>query len=283
MPNRFDAVLKELFVSPLALGGPFALPTIQPAVALNVDLSTISAATDVAIGFGDPIQEIVDLNFQSGPDPKVASRCHLYSAALHRRFDVCVRTILVLLRPKADSSEITGKMTYASGSSRVEFTYEVVRMWERRADDFPHAAVQWLPLATLCEVPAGRPLTDALRDIVARIDCRLVAECESAQAVRLMTAAFILTGLRVEHSAHGSIYQGISVMQHETTAFDYYAEQGAIKEAQRLLLRLGKKRLEQPDDATLAQLKEIRDVDRLERMGEVMMTASSWKEVLTTP
>jgi hypothetical protein len=59
------------------------LPAIEPAQTLNVDLSTLSAATDVALGFGDPIQEIADINFQSGPDPDVAARLHLYNAAFH--------------------------------------------------------------------------------------------------------------------------------------------------------------------------------------------------------
>jgi hypothetical protein len=33
----------------------FDLPRTAPAQTLNVDLSTISAATDVAFGFGDPL------------------------------------------------------------------------------------------------------------------------------------------------------------------------------------------------------------------------------------
>ena len=65
MSFPFDATLKGILgQSPSDLCKPFRLPSIEPATALNVDLSTISAATDVAIGFGDPVQEIVDLNFQ---------------------------------------------------------------------------------------------------------------------------------------------------------------------------------------------------------------------------
>jgi hypothetical protein len=89
MSFRFDATLKDLLTpAPEEYVSAFGLAQIQPAVALNVDLSTISAATDVAIGFGAPIQEIVDLNFQSGPDPDVPARCLLYSAALKFRFGV---------------------------------------------------------------------------------------------------------------------------------------------------------------------------------------------------
>jgi hypothetical protein len=155
MSFRFDATLKDLLTpEPAEYVSAFGLPQIQPAVALNVDLSTISAATDVAIGFGMPIQEIVDLNFQSGPDPDVAARCLLYSAALNFGFGVPVRTILVLLRPKADAAEISGKLAYTSGESGVEFRYEVVRMWQRPLDVFLHGGVCLLPLAPLCQLAA---------------------------------------------------------------------------------------------------------------------------------
>jgi hypothetical protein len=60
MPLRFDATLKEILSPrPEDFAPVFDLPRI-PAQPLNVDLSTISAATDVAFGFGAPLQEIVD-------------------------------------------------------------------------------------------------------------------------------------------------------------------------------------------------------------------------------
>ena len=62
MSHRFDATLKELFTpAPEDFAQVFGLPLVRPAQTLNVDLSTISAATDVALGFGAPLQEIVDL------------------------------------------------------------------------------------------------------------------------------------------------------------------------------------------------------------------------------
>ena len=133
----------------------FGLPNTRPVVPINIDLSTISAATDVAVGFGDPLQEIVDLNFQSGPDREVARRCHLYNAALNFRHGVPVRTIIVLLRPKADAQEITGKLAYASGGTKVEFTYEVVRMWQPPLELFLTGGVNLLPLAHSMSIARG--------------------------------------------------------------------------------------------------------------------------------
>ena len=177
MSHPFDATLKEILApNPVDFVPVFGLPRLQPAVTLNVDLSTLSAATDVAIGFGEPLQEIADLNFQSGPDPGVAARCLLYSAALRFRFGVAVRTILILLRPKADDAGIQGFLSYLSGASGVEFRYEVVRMWQQPVELFLRGGLSLLPLAPLCQLPSDRPLTDVLRDVVREIDRRLAQE-----------------------------------------------------------------------------------------------------------
>jgi hypothetical protein len=282
MPFAFDATLKDLLApAPAEFVSAFGLPTIRPIVSLNVDLSTISAATDVAIGFGDPLQELVDINFQSGPDTDIASRCHLYNAALHFRFKVPVRTLLILLRPKADSGNIQGSLTYQAGQSGVEFRYEVVRMWQQPIERFLMGGIHLLPLATLCKLPGEHPLDEALRDVVREIDARLLQTNDRAQAVRLMTAAFILTGLRVRREMLRPIFDGVRIM-HETVAWDYYLEEGCIQGEQRLLLRQGRKRFGEPGEEDITALKAIKDIERLERLGDAVFTANSWQELLAT-
>jgi hypothetical protein len=199
MPHPFDATLKDLFAqAPADPREPFRLPEFEPARTLNVDLSTISAATDLAIGFGEPLQEIADLNFQSGPDPKVVPRLLLYNAALHMKFNVPVRSILVLLRAKAATPGLTDKLTYTSGDKRVSFEYDLIRLWEEPVDRFLEGGVGLLPLAPLCKVSGEMTLQQSLRNVIRAIDRRLAAIPDHAKAVRLMTATFILTALRME-------------------------------------------------------------------------------------
>jgi hypothetical protein len=113
MSHPFDATLKDIAGTSVAdLTPVLHLPTNLPARTLNIDLSTISAATDVAFGFGDPVQEIVDINFQSGPDARVDARVRLYNAAYHHHYPVPVRSILILLRPAADLAHLTGHLAY---------------------------------------------------------------------------------------------------------------------------------------------------------------------------
>jgi hypothetical protein len=108
MSHRFDATLKNLVADHPDDFSVLGLPTGEQATPLNVDLSTIFAATDVALGFGKPLRETVDLNFQTGPDVGLPGRLLLYNAALYARHAVPVRTILILLRPKGDAANLTG-------------------------------------------------------------------------------------------------------------------------------------------------------------------------------
>jgi len=300
MSHTFDATLKDIVAqNPADFAGVFGLPTNVPTTALNVDLSTISAATDVALGYGDPVREIVDVNVQSGPDSGLPGRLHLYNAALHHRYDVAVRSILVLLRPKADSANLTGKLVYGESPALVEFQYEVIRLWQEPVGEYlSHSGLAALPLATLCKMPAGQSLPDALRDVVQEIDRRLKLGLEHAAVVKLMTAAYILTGLRVTKHSLATIYRGIGLMQ-ESTAFDEATEEGErrgeingerrgeinglIKRSHQMLLRQGRKLIGSLDASTEAELTSIRDLDRLDRLAEALLTAKSWQELLDTP
>jgi hypothetical protein len=55
---------------------------------------------------------------------------------------------------------------------------------------------------------------------------------------------------------------------------------GAAAEARDILLRLGRKRLGQPDEQVLAQIGAISDRDRLELLLDRILDASSWAELL---
>ena len=79
MPYRFDATLKDLVAENLSdFATVFGLAETGPLSLLNVDLSTVSAATDIVFKRGDPPSEIVDLNFQSSADRLLPNRLHLY-------------------------------------------------------------------------------------------------------------------------------------------------------------------------------------------------------------
>ncbi|MGL6096478.1 MAG: hypothetical protein ACRC7O_11860 [Fimbriiglobus sp.] len=73
----------------------------------------------------------------------------------------------------------------------------------------------------------------------------------------------------------------------ESTAYDEAVEEGErrgeIKRSHMLLLRQGRQQFGAPDPATESELKSIRDLDRLERLADAILTAKSWPELLGTP
>ena len=281
MPFRYDATLKDLAQNAAEFAAAFGLPTYGPARSLNVDLSAISAATDAVIGFGDPIREIADINFQSGPDSRLPGRILLYNALLHLRFDVPVRSVVILLRPKADATALTGKLSYGDVAHRLEFGYEVVRLWQEPADRILQGGLSSLPLATLCLMPPDKPLTSSLRETADRIRRRLHLETNEAEADRLMQATYLLTGLRVDRSELSKIFEGVE-MKEKLAAYDEAIEEGRIK----AIRRQGRKMFGEPDAAVDAELKAMidePDPDRIDRLLDAVLTAKSWQELLATP
>ncbi len=70
MPHRFDATLKDIVAEhPSDFVKVFGLPTNARAAVLNVDLSTISAASDIVLSFGQPIQ------LNCGSEFPIGTRC----------------------------------------------------------------------------------------------------------------------------------------------------------------------------------------------------------------
>jgi hypothetical protein len=197
MSLKFDATLKgTVKEDPSGYAVRFGLPPGKPVSLLDVDLSTLTAATDAAIGVGDPLEEIADLNFQSGPDPRLPDRVLLYNSALHYRYGVPVRSIVVLMRSKADHAKLTGLLTYGDPDHRLEFRYEVVRLWKLPAESFLTGSLGLLPLAMLGELPTNRPTEEELHEVVQRIETRLVAELPGERAAVLMRSFSQVCGSR---------------------------------------------------------------------------------------
>lgn len=74
---------------------------------------------------------------------------------------------------------------------------------------------------------------------------------------------------------------------HESSAFELYEEkgreEGRLEESHRLLFLMGWNRFGAAEPETREALRAIRDLDRLERMADAVLTARSWQEFLATP
>ena len=60
-------------------------------------------------------------------------------------------------------------------------------------------------------------------------------------------------------------------------------EEGALREARKMLLRLGHVKFKTLTPDVEAAIQAINDLDRLERMGDRIVTAGTWQDLLDAP
>ena len=138
------------------------------------------------------------------------------------------------------------------------------------------------PLAMLGALPAGLSAEDAMTAVAQRLIERLERETPPERARKLLTAAFLLTGLRVPRDVARQIFRGVRAMRDSDT---YLAiiDEGREEQAREDILFLGSERFGSPDETTSATLGAIADLDRLKRIFRRCLHASNWQDLLGTP
>ena len=94
-------------------------------------------------------------------------------------------------------------------------------------------------------------------------------------------ATFVLSGLRADRNQLRTIFQGVRAMR-ESDTYQAILDEGRAEGAQRLLLRQGRKKLGEPDEATRRAVTAISDLDRLDQLSDRLAEVSSWLELLQT-
>ena len=137
MPKPFDAAMRELFeLEPAAwlrfLG--FAVNDPGQITVIDSNLSAVTAEADKVLHIGGDEPMILHTEFLSGRDTDYPGQALWYNVLLHRRHQVPVWTVLVLLRPKADGPELTGgyEREVPGRGQNLWFRYDVIRVWLER-------------------------------------------------------------------------------------------------------------------------------------------------------
>jgi hypothetical protein len=284
MAMTFDATLKDMGRdSPRGFLAAFDRPPTVPVQLLNVDLSTVTALADLILGLGEPLAEIIQLDFQSSAAAWKHADLMVYHALLFAHYRVPVHTVIVLLRPEAAHSNVNGVIRYAPrpGRGSMDFSYEIVRLWEWPVDVLLAADLGVTPLAMLGRLPEGLPLEEGLAAIAGRVVDRITNEAPPERARKLLTDAFLLTGLRVRRNVAARIFRGGRAM-HESDTYLAILDEGQEKATRENILVVGEERLGPPDEAIRSQLSNITDLDRLKRMIRRAAKAGNWQEILET-
>lgn len=285
MAMTFDATLKDMGrESPLGFLTAFDQPPALPVKLLNVDLSTVTASADLILGLGDPLVEIVQLDFQSSAAAWKHADVMAYHALLFAHYHVPVHTIIILLRPEAAHSNTNGLIRYAPrpGRGRMEFSYEVVRLWERSAEELLRADIGVVPLAMLGRLPETLSLEAGLTVVAQQLAERITKEAPLDRAQKLLTDAYLLTGLRLRRDAATRIFRGVRAM-HESDTYLAILDEGQEKATRASILAFGEELLGTPDQSIKEQLNNVTDLARLMRMVRRAAKAASWQEILETP
>ncbi|HZT80147.1 MAG TPA: hypothetical protein VFA26_07995, partial [Gemmataceae bacterium] len=231
MPKPFDATLKDLVRhDPLDWAVGLDDPSARRARVLTPDLSTRTAFADLVLEVG---RHLLHLEFQSSPDPDLPRRVFLYNALLHHHYGRPVHSVVVLLRPRADRGDLTGRLSYAVHPVRggIDFRSEVVRLWQWPAAELLIAPHSMVPLAVLGRLPAGLPREEGLADVIRRMEERLMHEAPG-RASDLLGAAYILVGAIVPRTTANRLFLGVPAVM-ESSTYRGLLQDGAINQARK--------------------------------------------------
>lgn len=285
MAMTFDATLKDMAREcPEGFLSAFDRRPATPVSVLNVDLATVTAAADTVYGLGEPLAEIVHIDCQSSAASWKHADLMLYNALLFARYHVPVHTVVILLRPEAAHSNMDGTLDYAPRPEHgsMSFRYQIERLWLRSAEELLAGDIGITPLAVLGRLPQAASKEEGLAAIVHRLVERLVREAAPDRAKKLLTDALLLTGLRVKRDVAQSIFQGLRMMQ-ESDTYLMIVDEGMEKQAKKSILLVGEERLGPASETIRAELENVSDLERLDRMIRCAVRASSWQEILDTP
>ncbi|MBY0527705.1 MAG: hypothetical protein K2R98_30185, partial [Gemmataceae bacterium] len=267
MSKPFDATLRDMLEMNAGDGLAFiGLHAAGPLVVIDTDVSTVTTQADKVIRVGGAPAWLVHIEFQTGRDRHLGHRLLQYNVLLSSRHRVPVQSVVVLLRPEADGSRMTGRMerSVPGGARYLEFRYKVVRAWEKPVAEVMKGGIGMLPLA-----PLSAARRDELPAIIQRMRQRFDREATPAEAARLWTATYVLMGLRYPAVLTAKLLEGVRAMKESTTYQAILAEgkvEGRAEGLRKALLVVGQRQFGEPDKATRATVEAVTDAAHLEQL-----------------
>jgi predicted transposase YdaD len=226
----------------------------------------------------DPDPWLMHVDLQAAHDPLVDRRTLKYNVLAHDRHGLPVHSALVLLRPEADAPNLTGFLTYrpVHGRSRVEFYYDVVKLWLQPVEPILNGGLGTLPLAPLCDVPR-----DELPAVIRRMEERVRREADAGEVATLWTSTYILMGLRHTEGVAAQLLRGVRDMKESSTYRAILAE-GRLEGKREALLQMGRTRFGPPDRTGRAAIESVGSIRKLDRLLARLLEVSSWDELLAS-
>jgi predicted transposase YdaD len=284
----YDPTLKALVeIEPESWPALLARPT-GPTEVLDADIATVSGAADKVLRVSADPPYLLHLEFVSGHDaPALPRKLHVRNALLEDRHELPVRSGVLLLRPNADSPQLTG--VYARGfpgeETYLTFRYQVVRVWQLPPEPLLTGGLALLSLAPISAVTEAE-----LPGIIQRMEQRLRQRRARKQAPLVWASAYILLGLRYSPALAAQLFRGVVSMKESSTYQAILEEgrtegqaQGAIAEARKLLRLRGEEVFGPADARILAVIERLNDLTQLEELFKRVRSVRNWQELLGQP
>jgi len=261
-----------------------------PAELLDTDLATTVQA-DRLFRVNGPVPAVIHLEFEvSGHLGRPADLLR-YNVLAHCQTGLPVHSVILLLRPRANSSDLTGEfeLTGADGRPYLNFRYGVLRVWREPVDALLKAGLGLAPLVLLTDESARDPT-----GTVDRVETELrQAGAGGNVAVSVFNSLLLLGGMRHGRDLIDELRRRISMSidlresSYHQIVLDEGRQEGELKgrlvEAQSVILRLAGKKFGSLPSTAEGAVRALTDRERLERMTDRIFDASTWDDLLATP
>ncbi|OWK34505.1 hypothetical protein [Fimbriiglobus ruber] len=285
--KAFDATIKALVEVAPAAWPAFAGVPAGPTEAIDADIATVTGAADKVLRVHTDPPYLLHLEFVAGHDAaQLPVKLHVRNGLLDDKHNLLVRSVVILLRPEANSPQLTGTHTrrFAGEESYLEFRYRVIRVWKLPPETLLTGGPALLPLAPISAVTERE-----LPGIIEQMADHINAYNESGLVPMLESAAYILSGLRYPPDMCARLFQGMTSMK-ESSTYQAILEEGLEKgqekgvlAMQNVLRSIGQNQFGRPDERTVQAIRAIHDLTRLEELCIRVATAGSWDELLAAP
>jgi len=252
------------------IGEPISLTELSPT---ELSLEPIRADSLILL---QSDQVVLQIEFQTEPDPNMAFRLADYRLRVYRRFPHKeMKQVVVYLTPS--QSNYVFQTAFEIPGTRHEF--EAVRLWEQPTQLFLES-IGLLPLAVLTNTPDQ---AKTLRQVADRIDA--VPEIRTQSNVAASTG--ILAGLTLEKSFINQVLRK-EIMQQSVIYQEWKEEflqegreegeqtgitKGKLEEAQSLILRQLTRRIGDVSSDLRSQIQAL-SLYQLEALGEALLDFS---------
>lgn len=299
MPKQFDATLNSMIdLRASQWADCFARITGSPpgeCSSLDTDLATTLQADRIFKISGEH-EYLIHLELQANPRLGVPAELMRYNIFIDHQHALPVETVLILLRKKAQASDITGEFIRSSVTGRMisRFHYHVERVWTRPISFWLDQGVGLAPLALLTDQAAVN-----LPRAVDRLEgCLKDHQTDDSTKFSLLSSSYILCGLRYQPQEVADSYRRFAMLLEDSTTYQEILQKGLEKGLEkgrekgiadgiimgqaRLLLQLAVEKFGSTASETeRIFLDSISDPVSVEHARISLSKAQSWQECLT--